>query len=295
MGLNMSLNKLLLLLAFTGSLASCIKEPVEEEVLPATAQEVQSALSEGWGHADPLTMKPNDFLFQETEQKIESNPKPFFVLQEGVTVSKREETATDYIYTFLYQTKVYKQDQEGAASTREDHRSVGKADPALAVAKSVMASTQSLSTLKPLADDYQMTLGFERLYSLAYACVKSDGLDKYCKEDLGVDSCEIQCSNLKSSEEMRPLPDLIKAQPNCGGYPDCQYNVKTIRFDWTISLKKGESVEKQKVNYSIALSPDMPFFSRMNEYCYRQLYTVQDQKVLVTTCTKLKNFKKGGT
>ncbi|WP_413613063.1 hypothetical protein [Bdellovibrio sp. HCB-110] len=291
----MSLNKLLLLLAFSVSMVSCIKEPLEEEETPATVAEVQSALSEGWGQADPLTMAADDFLFQETEQKLENNPKPFYVLQEGITISKKEEKETEFLYTFLYQTKVYKQDQEGAQSTREDHRSVGKADASLAVAQSVLAKTQPMSTLKPLAEDNEMTLGFERLYSLAYACSKSDALDKYCKEQLGVDSCEILCSNLKSTEETRPLPELIQAQPNCGGFANCTYRVKTIQFNWTIALKKGESVEKQKVNYSIALSPDMPFFSRMNEYCYRQLYTVQEQKVLVTTCTKLKNFKKGGS
>lgn len=272
------------------TMVSCIKQPEEEEISAASIEQVQSALSASWGTADPLTMAPNDFLFQETEQKIENNQNPFFVLQEGITISKKEELATEFLYTFLYQNRVIKEGTEGKESTREDHRSVGKADPALAVVQ----STQ-VGNLKPLADDYQMSLGFERLYSLAYACAKSDGLDKYCKEELGVDSCEIQCSNLQTTEEMRPVPDLIKAQPNCGGFAKCTYRVKKVAFDWTIALKKGQSVEKQRVNYSISLSPDMPFFSRMTEYCFRQLYPVQNQKVLVTTCTKLKNFKRGGT
>lgn len=295
MGLYMSLNKIIVLLALTASMVSCIKEPVEETETPATAQEVYSAVAQGWGNTDPLTMAPNDFLFQETEQTIENNPKPFYVLQEGITISKKEEQTDSWLYTFLYQTKVYKQDQEGAQSTREDHRTVGKANAAVTMAQNALRAAKPYASLKTLAEDNQMSLGFERIYGLAGSCVKSDALDKYCKEDLGMDSCEIQCSNLKTADEVRPLPDMIKAQPNCGGFADCTYHVKTVQFNWTISLKKGESVETQKVNYSIALSPDMPFFSRMNEYCYRQLYTVQDQKVLVTTCTKLKNFKKGGT
>lgn len=295
MGLYMRIQKWLLLLALTAATASCIKQPVDEEETPVTPQEVQGALAEAWGNPDPLSMTPNDFLFQETEQKIESNQNPFFVLQEGITVAKKEETSTEYLYTFLYQNKVYKQNEQGAESTREDHRSVTKANAALSVAQTAVKGLQPQSELKPLADDYQMTLGYERLFGLAYACIKSDALDKYCTETLGMDSCEIQCSNLETAEETRPLPDLIKNQPNCGGYADCTYKVKTIHFNWTIALKKGESVEKQKVNYSVAMSPDMPFLSRMSEYCYRQLYTVQNQKVLVSTCTKLKNFKKGGT
>lgn len=281
----------LLLLICTTAAVSCIKKPLDEEANPAPIEQVQSALSEAWGSADPLTMAPNDFLFQETEQKIENNQTPFFVLQEGITISKKEELPTEFLYTFLYQNRVVKEGVEGKESSREDHRSVGKPpDPALATVQGTQANK-----LKSFADDYQMSLGIERLYGLAYACVKSDGLDKYCKEELGVDSCEIQCSNLVSTEVVKPVPDLIKAQTNCGGFENCSYRVKNVAFDWTIALKKGESVEKQRVNYSISLSPDMPFFSRMTEYCFRQLYPVQNQKVLVTTCTKLKNFKRGGT
>lgn len=287
-------NYLVMLLA-TSSVISCVKQPQEEEEVPTTIDAVQSSLSDAWGHADPLTMTPNDFLFQETEQKLETNPSPFFVLQEGVTVSKKEETDKEWVYTFLYQTKVYKQGQEGAQSTREDHRSVTKKDPALAVTQ----QARSNAVLKPLADDYQMTLGFERLYNLAYACAKTDSLDKYCKEELKVDSCDITCSNLKVTEQMVPVPDLIKTQPNCGGYASCMYRTKKVAFDWTIALTHNGAVEKQKVNYSVTLSPDMPFLSRMTEYCYRQLVTIPphdnqaEQKVLVTTCTKLRNFKRG--
>lgn len=288
--MNKRISSALLLVVCTVLQVSCIKKPLDEESSPASSEQVQSALSTAWGSADPLTMAPNDFLFQETEQRIETNQTPFFVLQEGVTISKKEELETSFLYTYLYQSKVIKEGVEGAQSTREDHRSVGKADPALTVVQKNLAAT-----LKPMADDYQLTLGFERLYGLAYACTKSDGLDKYCKEELGFDSCEIQCSNLKSTEATIPVPDLIRAQENCGGFQNCNYKVKTVAFDWTISLKKGESVEKQRVNYSIKLSPDMPFFSRLTEYCFRQLYPVQNQKVLVTTCTKLKNFKRGGT
>ncbi len=292
MGLDMKdLLQFLFLSALTLSSAiGCIKKPLDEEENPATIEQVQQALADAWGTADPLTMEPNDFLFQETEQTLENNPTPFFVLQEGITISKKEELPDQFLYTFLYQNRVIKEGSEGQQSTREDHRSVGKADPSLRASQ-----LEPFQQLKPLADDYQMSLGFERFYGLAYACVKSEGLDKYCKEELGVDSCEIQCSNLSVSETVSPLPPLIKEQPNCGGFENCSYRLKKVAFDWMIALKKGESVEKQRVNYSVTLSPDMPFFSRLTEYCFKQLYPVQNQKVLVTTCTKLRNFKRGGS
>ncbi|MGZ3769204.1 MAG: hypothetical protein ACXWRG_06045 [Bdellovibrio sp.] len=280
------------------STLSCIKEPKEEANVPATPQEVQTALAKAWGQSDPLTMTPGDFLFQETEQKIESNTDPFFVLQEGITISKKEETSTDFLYTFLYQSKVIKQNQEGTASTREDHRTVSK--PSATTTPAVVNNLNSLEYIKELklgnvetyADDYQMTLGIERFFGLLSACFKSDSLDQYCKNQLKLESCDIQCSNLKVTEEVTPVPALMKVQPSCGGYANCSINTKKVAFDWTISLKNGQAVEKQKVNYTVSFSPDFPFFARMTEYCYRQLITVQNQKVLVNTCTKLRNYKK---
>ncbi|WP_413569433.1 hypothetical protein ACLWBD_02610 [Bdellovibrio sp. HCB117] len=280
----------LLSLLVLSSVVSCIKEPLEETETPATVAEVQDSLATAWGQADPLTMAKNDFLFQETEQTLENNPQPFYVLQEAVTIYNKEEKDDEWLYTYIYATKAFKGNEEGPQSSRETTRSVAKLDASIANAQRVMSYQPELKTM---ADDNQMVLGFERLYGLAYACEKSDALDKYCKEDLQVDSCDITCSNLKVEEEMRPVPDLIKAQPNCGGFENCTIKTKKVSFNWTIALKRGETVEKQKVNYWVTLSPDMPFFSRMQEYCYRQLYPIQSQKVLVTTCTKLKNFKRG--
>lgn len=286
----MNLRHVIFIGLLTGVLTSCIKEPAEEAEIPSSAEEIATALGDSWGQADPLTMAPGDFVFQETEQRIDSVPKPFFVLQEGITVSKKEEREKDYLYTYLYQSKVYQQDSEGAQSSREEYRTVGKANPGLAAAKSLMSSS-----LRPFADDYHLTLGFERLVGLAYACAKTDELEQYCQKEMGLDTCNISCSNLKTVEEVVPVPELIKAQPNCGGFANCNYTVRKISFDWTLEAVKGDSSEKNRVNYSISMSPDMPFLSRVTEYCYRQLYTVQSQKLLVLTCTKLKNFKRGGS
>ncbi|WII70717.1 hypothetical protein QJS83_09620 [Bdellovibrio sp. 22V] len=286
----------LLLLLLASSLTSCIEDIEETPDASTTPAAVQQALFESWGSADPLTMAPNDFLFQETEQKIESRQVPFFVLQEGITISKKEEKPTEWEYTYLYQTKTFKPSpdgstqEEGPVSTREDRRYVDKGSSDL-VAENLRAQNE----LSTFADDYQMSLGIERLFGLAGACVKSADFEKLCKEQLGADSCDIACSNLKVTEETVPAPDLIKAQPNCGGLANCSMRIKKVAFDWSLILKKGEATEKNRVNYWISMSPDMPFFARVTEYCFRQLYPVQGQKILVTSCTKLKNFKKGGS
>lgn len=301
---------LAIFILLVGSL-SCMKKPnMDENATPATPQEVQKALSQSWGQADPLTMTPNDFVYHETEQRLEQQD-PRLVLQEGITVSKKEESANEFDYTFLYQSAVISGNQS-QQSTREDHRCVAKtqsgcSQPAIAtvpgsVAQSDTAATAAVKTLsrmqaaaevKPYSSDLQMTLGFERFVGLIYSCVKSDALDKYCKEELGADSCDIKCSNLVSTDEVQDAPPLMKAQPNCGDLPDCKLRLHRVSFDWSFVLKKGTSAQTQKINYTIALSPDLPFLSRVVEYCSRGLIDIPQtgNKVLVSICNRVKNYK----
>lgn len=283
-----------------------MKQPeLEEESVPATLEAVQNSLVDAWGSVSPLTMLKGDFVYQETEQKIDTM-EPKLALQEGITVSNITETSTEYDYTFLYQSAVITGDN-ASQSTREDHRSVVKqtaapeAEPSLATSDLSQASLKmaqlnlhKLSSVKTMSDDLQMTLGFERLIMLAQSCKMTDALQKYCQENLKVDSCEIKCSNLSATSEVRPAPDLMKAQPNCGGLPNCQMHVKTVTFDWAILLKTGNQTEKQKVTYTLSMTQDLPFLSRVLDYCSRGLVQVPNSttKVLVTVCNKLKNFQR---
>ena len=295
-----------LVLASTVGVLSCMKQPeLEEESTPATLEAVQNSLVDAWGSVSPLTMLKGDFVYQETEQKIDTMD-PKLALQEGITVSNITETDKEYDYTFLYQSAVISGDN-ASQSTREDHRTVVKqtaasepapslttTDLSQASVKMAQLNLHKLSSVKTMADDLQMTLGFERLIMLAQSCKMTDALQKYCRENLKVDSCEIKCSNLIATSEVRPAPDLMKAQANCGGLPNCQMNVKTVTFDWAILLKTGNNTEKQKVTYTLSMTQDLPFLSRVLDYCSRGLVQVPNSttKVLVSVCNRLKNFQR---
>ena len=309
-----SWNHRLLIVALAMGTLSCMKTPdLNEKTSPASLAEVQNAMVQSWGTSDPLTMTPNDFLYQETEQTVEEQD-PRLVLQEGITISKKEEAAKEFNYTFLYQSNVVNGNQN-QQSTREDHRCVAKTSDGCETTTSSTTTTMSLpsgdatassgnfaiknlvrmqqATIKPYSEDLQLTLGFERFMGLAYACQKSSGLDTYCKEQLGVDSCDIQCSNLVTKDELVDAPALIKAQTNCGGFKDCKINLKRVSFDWSFISKTGSVTHTQKINYTIAVSPDMPFLSKVMEYCSRGLVEVPSSgnKVLVGVCNRVKNYK----
>lgn len=307
--MNKNLQRLLILTLVTGSM-SCMQTPdLEDKVTPATAEEVSNAIVDSWGTVSPLTMLKGDFIYQETEQQIDTLESRV-VLQEGTTISNITETPEKYDYTFLYQTAVISGDN-ASQSTREDHRTVTKNNAttsstvqtaakkvkssessALQMTKSVLGKKSSDVTV--MGDDYEMTLGFERVLMLANSCVMTDDLQNYCKETLKLDSCEIKCGNLTKTTEVRPAPDLIKQQSNCGGLPNCKLNVKKVTFDWQILMKTGGTTEKQKVTYTISMTPDLPFLPRVLDYCSRGLVQIPNSstKVLVTVCNRLKNFQR---
>lgn len=285
--MNKNLKYLFTLLMATAT-AGCIKTDLEEQETPASLPEVQNAIASAWGEADPMTMAVGDFLFQETEQRLNSGVDPFYTLQEGISISKLEELETSYQFTYLHQTREYKNGQEGALSTRETTRTVGKGVDLMSMAK-----TRKPSEISVFADDHHMNLGFEKVYSLLFACEQTPELTKYCRETLKVDSCQITCSNLKTSEAKAPVPEAISKKPNCGGFADCQYTEKSVAFDWQVTFTTGGTVETQRINYSLTVSPDLPFFTRLTNYCNRQLVPIQGTQLLVDTCTHLRNFSNG--
>jgi hypothetical protein len=222
--------------------------------------------------------------------------EPRLALHEGITITNIIEESTKYIYKFAYQADIINADGTSKPWSREDSREVMKATPSVTDAALKVAQTNlhKLSSVKTMADDLQMTLGFERLIMLAHSCEMTDELQKYCVENLKLDSCEIKCGNLTSVAEVRDAPPLMAKQPNCGGLADCKLNVKKVSFDWTILMKTGQTVEKQKVSYSLAMTQDLPFLSRVLDYCSRGLVQIPNSssKVLVTVCNRVKNFKR---
>lgn len=314
MGFNMMKKTSLGLIALT--LVSCIKaEELNQSETVVESGAVFQAVGDAWGSVDPETIKKNDFLYEETVFKVEN--QSFIAQQEGVTVLD----SVDYLadgdatkparkLTFAVQRVTYKnQDDTGSASTVQDEFSfllpTATAQNSLAGMKSNSLEKSVKSSLFPLADlkarsgispySEGLELGYERMYLLAQSCMKPDQLKEYCQKELGADDCDIQCTNLKTAEEIRPAPAAMQALENCGGLPNCQMRVKTVAFNWIFILKKGNIEERQKVNYNVAISPDLPFFARLVDNCARGLGTVpgSSQKFLVTSCTHLGKFKPG--
>lgn len=277
--------------------AGCVQIPsMDEDETPTTSDAVVESLSASWGTTDPLSMKKGNFILNHTYRTID-NGEEKLVLEEGVTVFDQIERANDYLYKFLYQTRYKDNLGNEKINTTQAERVVNKSANAIEnVSEEKIQATHPLAnflkkqSLSTYAEDYRMTLGFENLVGLAYACELSEDQQKYCTEQLKYDSCEVKCFNLKKTSTVVDKPPYIKQIAPCSDPLNCKTTYETVSFDWAVYYKKGDNTEKQKVNYSITMNQDLPFLARVTSYCYRTLVAVESQMVPVRFCNRQENY-----
>lgn len=250
-----------ILLSFAVLSTSCMKKEGFENqngpVVAATA--VQSALLNAWGNVDPATIAKGEFVYTEKTQSIEGMPAKL-VMQDAITVSNRKVTTQEIEYTLIHQTNEII-DGQSKVSTKEETLTIPNTSSAV--------TTQQL--------------GIINLQSLLYACEKAEKWD-------------VTCHNLKVFEQKEPAPELVKKQTNCAGLPNCQITKKYVSFDLVLKtpMANGQTVE-EKVNYKVGISPDVPYLSRMMDFCFKGLVNAGSPPApyLVTICDKVENFKAG--
>lgn len=279
-------------------LNGCVKMPnMDDDEVPATPAAVLDSVAAAWGEADPLSMEKGNFILNHTYRTID-NGEPRLTLEEGATIFDKIERAEDFKYIFLYQTRYKDSLGQDKISTTEAEKYVGKEPEItnsaeqhiLEAAEKISKQSLQPSDLNTLSADYKLMLGFENLVNLAYACELSEAQQKFCREQLKYDSCEVKCFNLKQYNEVLPKPDYLKKVSPCADINNCTTTYETVSFDWAVYYKKGANTEKQKINYSITTNKELPFLARVTNYCYRTLVSVETQSVPVRFCTTLENY-----
>lgn len=258
----MNVRLVALMAILTLSITSCLKKPeLEDDHGPeVSVTELQQELLKAWGDADPLSIAVNEFTYIEKDQAIEDMPAKL-VGQEGITVAEKTVGTDEVTYKLIKQVNEIV-DGQSKLSTKEE------------IIKVPVVSTQSDFTIK--------SLGVQVLQSLLMACMPEEGWD-------------VSCHNLKVTEEVKSAPDLVRAQENCAGIPDCKMTYKTIAFDLVLRTPSTSGMKTEKVNYSVTISPEAPYLSRLMNFCYRGVVTVNpsNNQYLVKLCNRVMNFKFG--
>lgn len=274
----------------------CIKQPEldEDDGPQAQVADIQKSLGDAWGEADPgQLIRLNEFSYAELSQRVHGVPAydPARVLYlEGLTVQSREVTPEEIAYKIIQQV-ADNTGTESKVSSTEYQVSVPVVSPIIAPT-TLSSALQSYSTadIKPMS----LSFGVQIVSALAQACTKSSTWDADCAE-IKADKCELTCHNLVVSEATVPAPRLVQERENCEGLENCQMRTIKVSFDQILRIKRGDATEKSKVGYSVVISPDVPYLSRLLSQCSRRLLTVSssNQKVLGEVCNDVKDFRAG--
>lgn len=278
--------------------SSCLKAPSQTEDHGPTVptENVQKAIADAWGNVDPADIRKDEFMFLEQDQKI-STLDPRVVYKESTQVLDRIETVKSYDYKLLLRSTTL--DEDGnfkPVTSTEQEISVNKSTAAKdeAMLSSAPALPTSLEALQKSmksgsvglyeSEDgrlHERALGLQTVISLYEACVKATGWD-------------VSCHNLQLTEGVMPPPTGVSSKPNCGGIVNCQVAFKKVSFDLVVSLTDEEGTSHvEKVVYEITVSPQLPYLSRLTEFCYQGLVKASGQRILVKVCNKVKNFEVG--
>ncbi len=284
-----------ILVALLISAVGCIKQPEleDDDGIEASAEAVQKSLADAWGEADPgSAIRLNEFSYTELSQRIHGVPAydPARVMYlEGLTVTSREVKTDDIEYKIVQQVSD-RTGTESKVSSTEYQVSVPRMDAVQATTLESAVKNYSVSDLKPMS----LSFGVQIVSALAHACTKSSTWDADCAE-IKADKCDLTCHNLVIKTETVPAPKLVQDRANCEGLENCQIRTVKVSFDQILKIKKGDNTEKSKVGYSVVISPDVPYLSRLMSQCSRRLLTISasNQKVLGEVCNDVKDFQAG--
>ncbi len=291
-------------LALTGVLlvanTSCMKIPKMEEDLgaPLQAEEIAEKMITSWGNTSLEQVQKDDFLATEKSIKI-SSLDPRVTLRKGFTVTQLEDVVLEdqsparYIH-MLVQAEEIVEGQQSRLSTREKKLGYRKETASRETNSESTVSTHVLSEMtkdleirRPFSDQVQTKDTEDEIQLSPYEMFR--GIVFLCGQQ------GIECFKLESEIIEEDVPSEIRADASCRGIPGCRWKLTRVQLVAFISAVDPETntESKSKAIIKLKISNDLPFLSRLVEYCYEGITTYQSQKFPVSVCHKLKDFRRG--
>ncbi len=277
---------------------SCMKVPNMEEDLgePIKPEAVAEKMIVSWGNTSLEQVLKDDFLATEKTIKI-SNLNPNLTLRKGMTVTRLEDfnledgSPARYIH-MLVQSEEIAEGQETRLSTREKRIGYQKESSRSTQSEQARATnvlnelTRDLSInrkagtvqQKDIEDEIQLT-PYEMFRGLVFLCAQEG----------------VECFKLETQQIEEPVTSEIRQDPTCRGIPNCHWKLTYVQLVVFISTIDPETntESKSKAIIKLKISNELPFLSRLVEYCYEGITTYQSQKFPVSVCHKLKDFRRG--
>lgn len=259
-----------LLFSFAITTTSCMQKPEMEDSdgEPVEVEKVQEAVIKAWGNASPLSIGEGEFAYTEKTLAIADLPARV-VLQEAKTVQSMEDSETERTYVILQQLAEIGDNNEQKLSSSERKIRITKS--------SLMMEDEGTQILSSNA----LPLSVELAEQLLYACAKGKNWD-------------VTCYNLKTWDSEEPAPPQVASRPGCEGLANCVWRQKNISFDLVLTEENPQTRVKtrSKAKYHIKFSHDVPYLSRITEFCYQGIAGTNNSQFPVTICQKIRNFRR---
>jgi hypothetical protein len=233
--------------------------------------QIDEALQKASGDEDPFSIYEGEFVYTEVTQALK-NLQTNLLEQNALTVTQRIETDSEIKLTIVREIKDYRSKPERHWMDEKEF-----------IVRKALKTLNKIFELSPLdsnsemisPDNSSITLSPRSLISL-----------KFNEEE----STRITYHNLKVIETTEPPPEAVRQQENCGDIPNCSIHVSQISYDlvvWKSDTQNDKYSVLKKISY------DVPFLAKVLDHCQQTSVPIQDQRVVVTMCSRVKNFKFG--
>lgn len=269
--------------------SACMKKPEldNEDGPQSSAEDIASAVVNAWGDAQIHSISLNEFV-QVNKEYIIGETAPQTVAADGKSVTKvvYSPDGKEKQYTVIQEYREFKENNQQSSTVTERTFATEAPQPQPGVLNAPeMLVAQRFSQM---AAQNALDISFEYMIEAATMCRPSPQ-----------HGWNPTCHNLKTYDLVVDPPAAIRAQPDCGGLPNCKLLKRVVSFDLIVPFTDENGVaDRQKLIYTIQIAPDAPFLSRVASYCYQGMASIKDDqgkthKFPLTVCQNLANFDRG--
>lgn len=272
--------KFLLALIFAGIFfgASCLKKTnlqVEDLGAAVSADSVAAALGDGFGQIDYNNIKLHEYSSIVLTQKLQDGV-PQNLEQQDVTVKKINNQAAYLLISSSATITTYSGGTSSSTTRDWDQYFQKYSGFAFSMSQDAHAAAGT-NTSEPL-------FMFQIIQNLALGSCYDGG------------SYPETCHNLTVTEVDWRVPPAASQPASCKDVFNCTIKAKKVEFDLIRKYELESDGKPKRIHYTLLLNfKDVPFTSRVLQYCTRSLYDVQgvSQKILADLCYNVNNYSFG--
>jgi len=109
----------------------------------------------------------------------------------------------------------------------------------------------------------------------------------YCRED------KVTCHNLTSTQiNVNLNPSLVDTKI-CPSPQSCQITARKIEFDLLDGRELNDQGKSTRTHYTFTVAPQLPFLSKVLQYCVRGLMPYGNRKVVAENCVFVNSINSG--